>query len=279
MSNMECKHSSTVLEDGQHVCIDCATILDQYIDEGAEWRQYEDHKGEDQGRTGFATSELLPTSSYGSVVSYRGISSSNTMMKSIQRLSCWSLFSNSERSWMGIFDAIQISCNHVGLPKAITMEACGLYKHLEDAQKVRGETRRACMGAAVFVACRNQNASRTHEEIADMFQVNIRALCKAIGRYEQTDNTVLDTQIGLAERLCSTLNLNDQQRDSIMDMLRYIATKSEDEFEHTPKTIVAGVIASVMGLTAKAKMKSVSDASGVSVLSIHKIVSKLKTLQ
>jgi transcription initiation factor TFIIIB Brf1 subunit/transcription initiation factor TFIIB len=180
---------------------------------------------------------------------------------------------------MGIFDAIQLSCTHAGLPKSIVMDACGLYKHLEDAQKVRGDTRRACMGGAVFVACRNQGASRTHEEIAEMFQVNIRALCKAIGRFEQTENTVLDTQIGLAERLTSNLNLNDQQRDQIMTMLYEISLKSEDEFEHTPKTIVAGVIAHVMELSSKPQMKPVSDASGVSVLSIHKIVSKLKTLQ
>lgn len=277
--NMECKHQTTSLEDGQHVCMDCARILDQYIDEGAEWRQYEDHKGEDVGRTGFATSELFPTSSYGSVISHKGITSSNTFMKGIQRLSCWSLFSNSERSWMGIFDAIQLGCSYAGLPKAIIMEACALYKQLEEAQKVRGETRRACMGAAVFVACRNQNASRTHEEIAGMFHVNIRSLCKAIGRFEQTENTVLDTQIGLAERLCSNLNLNDEQREAVMNLLGIIATKSEDEFEHTPKTIVAGVIAHVMGLVVKPKMKPVSDATGVSVLSIHKIVTKLKTLR
>jgi hypothetical protein len=60
-----------------------------------------------------------------------------------------------------------------------------------------------------------------------------------------------------------------------MDKLYELSLKSEDEFEHTPKTIVAGVVASIMGLTAKAQMKSVSEASGVSVLSIYKIVGKL----
>ena len=176
---------------------------------------------------------------------------------------------------MSIFDAIQLGCTHAGLPKAIIQEACGLYKQLEDAQKVRGETRRACMGASVFVACRNQNASRTHEEIAKMFQVNIRSLCKAILRYTQTDHSILSTQLGLAERLCSTLTLNDDQREQIMDKIYELSLKSEDEFEHTPKTIVAGVVAAILGLKTKSQMKSVSEASGVSVLSIHKIVGKL----
>lgn len=268
---MECIHS-LVIDEGQRVCEKCGLIGEQYIDEGAEWRYYEDNKGDDPSRTGCATSELLPNSSYGCVISYKGC---NPAFKGIQRLSQWSMFSNSERSWMGIFDAIHMSCSHAGLPKAIIQEACGLYKQLEDAQKVRGETRRSCMGAAVFVACRNQNASRTHEEIAKLFHVNIRSLCKAILRFSQTEHSVLNTQIGLAERLCSALNLNDDQREKIMDMLYELSAKSEDELEHTPKTIVAGVVASVMGLKTKAQMKCVSEASGVSVLSIHKIAGKI----
>jgi transcription initiation factor TFIIIB Brf1 subunit/transcription initiation factor TFIIB len=273
-TNMECVHS-LVIEEGQQVCEYCGSILDQVIDEGAEWRNYEDGKGEDNCRTGFTTSDLLPESSYGSVISHRGCSFQNPHFKAIQRLSSWSLSSNSERSWMGIFDAISMSCTRAGLPKAIILDACGLYKALEDAQKVRGETRRALMGGSVYVACRNNNASRTHEEIAKLFLVNIRSLCKAISQFSQTENSVLDTQIGIAERLCTSMELNDNQRGKVMELLYTISTKSEDEFEHTPKTIVAGVVAHVLGLKTKASMKHLSESSGVSALSIHKLVSKL----
>jgi transcription initiation factor TFIIIB Brf1 subunit/transcription initiation factor TFIIB len=270
---MNCEHS-LVNDEGEKVCEKCGLIVCPVIDEGAEWRNYEDSKGEDQCRTGFTTSELLPEASYGSVMSYKGIGNSKEL-KALQRLSCWSLSSNSQRSWMGIFDAIQMSCSHAGLPKALVMDACALYKQMEDAQKVRGETRRALMGGAVFVACRNHGAPRSHEEIAKLFLVNIRSLCKAITQYSDTDNTVLQTQIGIAERLCAALNLNDTQREKVMEMLYEISTKSEDDFEHTPKTIVAGVVAHVMGLKTKVQMKAVSEASGVSALSIHKIVGKI----
>jgi len=271
---MDCAH---VIEsdEGERVCVLCGEIQSKIIDEGAEWRNYEDGKGEDQCRTGFITSELLPESSYGSVVSHRGGSSANGGLKAIQRLSRWSLSSSSQRSWLGIFDAINMSCTRAGLPKSVIMDACGLYKKLEDAQKVRGETRRAMMGAAVFVACRNYGAPRSHEEIGKLFVVNIRALCKAITHFSETNNTVLQTQMGIAERVCASLGMDDDRRDAIMEMLLVISTKSEDEFEHTPKTIVAGVVAHAMGLKTKAQMKPVADASGVSSLSIHKIVAKL----
>lgn len=269
---MECTHS-IVIDEGQNVCQTCGIIFEQYIDEGAEWRNYEDGKGEDHCRTGFVTSDLLPESSYGSIISYKGLQNSN--LKAIQRLSCWSLSSNSERSWMGIFDAIQMSCNQAGLTKAIVLDACGLYKQLEDAQKVRGETRRALMGAAVYVACKNNGAVRSHEEIAKLFLVNIRTLCKAVSQFTQTENSVLETQLGLAERLTTSLNMSDEQRQKVIDILYDISRKSEDDFEHTPKTIVAGVVAQVLGLKTKASMKELSIISGVSALSIHKLVSKL----
>jgi transcription initiation factor TFIIB len=269
---MDCKHN-LVNDEGEKVCTTCGTIVGNVIDEGAEWRNYEDNKGEDQCRTGFITSDLLPEASYGSIISYKGAYS--PQMKALQRLSCWSLSSNSQRSWMSIFDTIQLSCNSVGLPKSIVMDACGMYKKLEDAQKVRGETRRALMGASIFVACRNNGVPRSHEEIAKIMTVNIRSLCKAITHFSPTDNTVLQTQIGIAERICATLKLNDDQREKVMDLLLEISLKSEDDFEHTPKTIVAGVVAYVMGLKTKTQMKPVSEASGVSSLSIHKIVGKI----
>jgi len=268
-----CEHLF-VVDDGEYVCENCGTIGDRFIDEGAEWRNYDDGK-EEKGRTGFTTSDLLPESSYGSVISFRGISSTNTNMKALQRLSTWSLSSNSERSWMGIFDTIQSLCSIQNLPKSVIMDACGLYKTMEDAQKVRGETRRALMGAAVYVACRQNGASRTHEEVSEMFRVSIRSLCKAVSRFIVMENTVLQTQLGIAERLCASLALNDKQRTAIFDLLLDISTKSEDDFEHTPKTIVAGVVAYIMGFRTKAQMKPVSDASGVSSLSIHKLVGKL----
>jgi transcription initiation factor TFIIIB Brf1 subunit/transcription initiation factor TFIIB len=146
---------------------------------------------------------------------------------------------------------------------------------LEDAQKVRGETRRALMGATVYVSCRQNGASRTYQEVADIFRVSIRSLCKAVSRFSVMENTVLQTQLGIAERLCASLSLNDKQRNDIFKILLDISTKSEDDFEHTPKTIVAGVVAYVMGFKTKAQMKPVADASGVSALSIHKLVSKI----
>jgi len=267
---MNCLHDINTIEidDGERVCTCCGTIMGPYIDEGAEWRNYANTE-EDVSRTGTITNELLPNSSYGSVVMRKRFGTQSEEMKTITKLSSWSYSSHGERSWMGIFDAIQNCCIRAGLPKSIIMDACGMFKNVEEAQKTRGENRRALMAAAVFTACRQRDATRTHEELSRMFRVSIRALCKALMRLDGEISNVLSTQLGIAERVCADMNLSDEERDSIVLMLQNLP-----EMEHTPKTIVAGVVSKVLG----GQIPRVSEATGVSVVSIRKMAEKLKLL-
>lgn len=265
---MECIHESVDVDEGERICTDCGAVLGAYIDEGAEWRNY-GNGDDDPGRTGTITSELLPNSSYGSMMMRKRTPNQSEEAKSIAKLSAWSFSSHGERSWMGIFDAIQATAMRAGLTKAIVMDACGLFKNTEDSQKSRGETRRALMAAAVFTACRENDATRSHEEIAALFHVSIRALCKALAKFDNGSASVLNTQMGIAERLCTEMEVSDTDRDRILLMLQ-----SLPELEHTPKTIVAGV----MSIVLDGQVPRVSKSSGVSGVSIRKIVDKLTAL-
>lgn len=266
---MDCCHDSVDIDDGERVCTCCGHILGSYIDEGAEWRVY-GNTDDDPSRTGTITSELLPNSSYGSMMMRKRIPNQSEEAKSIAKLSSWSFSSHGERSWMGIFDAIQATALRAGLTKAIIMDACGMFKNVEESQKTRGETRRALMAAAVFTACRENQAARSHEEVSVLFNVSIRALCKALTKFTNNgENSVLNTQLGLAERMCADLELPDSERDQVVLLLQKLP-----EMEHTPKTIVAGVLVVILG----GQVQRVSEVSGVSSVSIRKIVEKLKAM-
>jgi hypothetical protein len=67
--------------------------------------------------------------------------------------------------------------------------------------------------------------------------------------------------------MCADLGLGDSDRDKIVEMLQNLP-----EMEHTPKTIVAGVVSIVLG----GQIQKVSEISGVSTVSVRKIVEKLK---
>lgn len=261
---MECAHVDIDVDCGERICTTCGAILGSFIDEGAEWRVYANTE-DDPSRTGTITSELLPNSSYGSMMMRKRMPGHSEEVKSLMKLSAWSFSNHGERSWMGIFEIIQSTALRAGLPKAIVLDACGLFKCVDDAQKTRGETRRALMAAAVFTACRQHNATRSHEELATVFRVSIRALCKALAKFIGEESSVLNTQLGIAERLCTELGVSETDRDAVV-----LTLQSLPELEHTPKTVVAGVLAMRLGVP------RVAEASGVSAVSIRKIVEKLR---
>jgi transcription initiation factor TFIIIB Brf1 subunit/transcription initiation factor TFIIB len=277
-----CEHpaQNIIIEEGQNVCTHCGTILEQFITQEAEWRYYgTEDRNDDPTRVGLTIHSLLPDSSYGSMAMNKKVTSPD--LKSVQRLSAWSLASNSERSWLTAMEIMNGYAYRYGFTKAILQEACALFHSQEDALKLRGETRRALMGACFFVACRRFDVSRTHEEISDIVRVSTRSLSKAIQKFGilAEDNPLLKTQLSLAERMMNGLSIHEDQRLVILQNIRNVFKSPDEELAHTPKVMVAGSIASVLSAgmdktTLKAFLKDFSKHSGVSVVSIQKVMGK-----
>ena len=275
-----CDHPPTkiIVEEGQNVCTFCGSILEQFITQEAEWRYYgTEDRNEDPTRVGFTIHSLLPSSSYGSMAMNKKTTSQH--IKSIQRLSAWSLASNSERSWLTAMEIMSGHAQRHGFTKAILQEACALFHSQGDALKLRGETRRALMGACFFIACRRFDVSRTHEEISKIVKVSTRSLSKAIQRFGiiLEDNPLLKTQLSLAERMMNGLSVSEKQRELILEAIQSTFKNPDEELSHTPKVMVAGIIAGILSeamekTTLKSFLKEFSNHSGVSVVSIQKIL-------
>jgi transcription initiation factor TFIIB len=268
------------LDEGQRVCTSCGTILSTWIDEGPEWRYYgADDRNEDPTRTGNVTNELLPESSYGSVAMHKRGTLPD--FRYLEKLSAWSAASHGERSWLSAFDILQTHGTRAGLPKAILLDACRLFRSQDDALKLRGETRRALMGACLFLACRKNDVSRTHGEIANLVNVGTRSLCKGLQRFGQQEEAIdplLMTQLSLAERMMDSMKLDDQYRETVLEKIQDLF--SGDEMEHTPKVVVAGIIAGLLLRQIpedqkQIRLRDLSKLAGVSVVSIQKILKKL----
>ena len=275
-----CDHpeKGVLVDEGQRVCTSCGTIMEQTIDEGAEWRYYgAEDRNEDPSRVGLTINQLLPDSSYGSMAMNRKVSS--PAFKSIQRLSAWSLASHSERSWLSALETLNQYAYRHGFTKAILQEACALFRSQTEALKLRGETRRALMGAVFFVACRRMGVSRTHEEMSEIVNVSTRSLSKAIQTFglHAEENPLLKTQLSLAERMMNGLSIQEHQRTEILGTIQDIFKSPDEELEHTPKVMVSGMIARVLchdksKPEIRAFLKDFSKHSGVSVVSIQKVM-------
>jgi transcription initiation factor TFIIIB Brf1 subunit/transcription initiation factor TFIIB len=137
------------------------------------------------------------------------------------------------------------------------------------------------MGSVFFVACRRNGVSRTHEEIAEMVKVSTRALCKAVQRFDVTiaeENPLMMTQLSLAERMLNGLTITENQRADVLKKIRHTFSNPEEELEHTPKVMVAGIIASILAdgvADQKGFVRTFSKHCGVSVVSIQKVMGKV----
>jgi len=114
-----------------------------------------------------------------------------------------------------------------------------------------------------------------------MFKVSTRSLSKAIQRFGfvADENPLLKTQLSLAERMMNGISVSEEQRTDILASIKGVFKSPDEELEHTPKVMVAGLIAKVLsrGLTHEKValrnfMKEFSKHSGVSVVSIGKVV-------
>jgi len=130
--------------------------------------------------------------------------------------------SHSERSWLSALETLNQYAYRHGFTKAILQEACALFRSQTEALKLRGETRRALMGAVFFVACRRMGVSRTHEEMSEIVNVSTRSLSKAIQTFglHAKRNPLLKTQLSLAERMMNGLSIQEHQRTEILGTIQ-----------------------------------------------------------
>jgi hypothetical protein len=114
-----------------------------------------------------------------------------------------------------------------------------------------------------------------------MVNVGTRSLSKAIQRFDiqvKVDNPLLMTQLSLAERMMNGIAISEKQRTLILESIQKVFRSPEEELEHTPKVMVAGLIASILTRDAgdpKPIVKTFSKHCGVSVVSIQKVMAKI----
>jgi hypothetical protein len=114
-----------------------------------------------------------------------------------------------------------------------------------------------------------------------MVNVSTRSLSKAIQRFDiqvKVDNPLLMTQLSLAERMMNGVSISEAQRVLILESIQKVFRFPDEELEHTPKVMVAGLIAKILTKGVddpKPVVKTFSKHCGVSVVSIQKVMAKI----
>ena len=273
--------------NGQIICNDCGTIIENIIDVNPEWRYYgsEDSKSSDPNRCGMPTNELLPQSSCGSTVSYKWGESYE--MKKIRNYHGWNAMPYKERSLYNVFDNIHINGKNHGITPCIIHEAKILYKEISEIQISRGANRKGIIAACIYNACKIRQVPRSHKEIAAIFGISSKHMTRGCKKFDEllnysksekkTVNINGSNSIDFIQRFCSKLNLGE----NIYSICSHICQKAE-EFslvsENTPTSITAGSIYLICNLlNLNITKQQIKEVSGISEVTISKCYKKLFT--
>jgi transcription initiation factor TFIIB len=256
--------------EGDLVCGDCGLVLgDRIVDTRSEWRTFS-NEDEDPSRVGGSANPLLNGTQLDTIISKLdgGSGAARSLSKTHGRASAV----KGERHLVQTYKEIAAMCEAIGLPRLIGDAAKHLYKQVDERKLLRGKSNDALIAACIFIACRQENVSRTFKEICALTKVPK----KEIGRCFKALVRELDTNMhsqdmsgaDLMYRFCSNLGLPAEVKKAAVAVgerakdLGTLAGKS-------PVSIAAACIYMVASLYDQARTpKEIAHVAGVSEVTI-----------
>ncbi len=240
-------------------------------------------------RVGFATNELLPDSTTGSVIAPNY--TSNNSMRIISRLQIYQGIPYKTRSLLDVFNYISENCQRNNVSKKIINEAQGLYKIISQYKISRGNNRLGIISATVFISCKNCASPRSATEIAKIFSLEKKIVTKGIKQLTDiirmnrlsTQRVILDRVLAedLIDRICNSITeLNLSNINEIKILCNYYSENyQKDIASFTPPSFAAAVINTyIISNNIKIDKNIISKSSNVSIVTIQKITNILVIL-
>jgi transcription initiation factor TFIIB len=275
-----------VLHNGLLTCSQCNNTISNIID-GPEWRFYgaSDTKSSDPTRCGMPLNQLLPESSVGTSISYRG--NSYTMNK-MRRYQQWNGMPYKERSLLKVFEDISRLCKENDISGIIINEAHSLYKIVSSTKISRGSNRSGIIAACVYFSCKINKVPRSTNEIADIFNIKIPVMTKGCKKFQEImqmnkldinriNNTTTISMDDFIDRFCSKLKLLETDIEQIKE-ISYLSQLYNLVNENTPPSMAAGCIyLHIKSNDIDIHKKQISDICKISEVTINKCYKKLES--
>lgn len=253
----------------------------------AEWRYYgsNDTKSSDPTRCGMPLNQLLPESSIGTSISYRGNRSHK--MNKLRKYQQWNGVPYKERSLLKVFEEIGRVCKKSGIPMIIINEANSLYKIVSGTKISRGANRKGIIAACVYFSCKINKVPRSTNEVAHMFDITIPTMTKGckkfqeimqlnkvdINRIHHTNTITIDDFI---DRFCNKLELSSQDIIQIKGISK-LAQLYNLVNENTPPSMAAGCIyLYIKDEKINIHKQTIADICKISEVTVNKCYKKLE---
>ena len=255
-----CHGTEVSLLEGNYACRGCNTLVERFLDHGAEWRTFldEGHGGADPARCGPPPSGHVHAMGGCVVPVWRAPRSrkretpvqqqqlrvGTSSMRVVQRYQAWNSLTHRERTLVGVFDLISVSAASFGLPSCITEQAKALYKRLYDQRILRGDSRTSLIAACLYLACKSNKVPRSTREVAEMFGVSAASLtrgCRMFDSMASVEGVKSSAPLDFVGRFSSNLGLPT----AATALVRHVVARATELYvasESMPPTLVGAAI-------------------------------------
>lgn len=238
--------------DGVAVCVSCGVEMGPIITDDIECQYAGVAVGDNSNtaRSGLSNNNLLPGSNLSTKIVGNQISYS---MKQINNV--WDSLSYRDRTLLKIFKHISDNCRSNGIPKNVIDYSQVLFTMAYEKQKklkkgTRGSrsiNKEGLIGGCIYYSCKGYNINRSHQEIADICNVDKSAISFGSKLVFQLLHNELDlnknhtTYNDFLERYAHHLNLEEFELDIIRECCNEIY---QHQFldNSKPSTLVAVTI-------------------------------------
>jgi transcription initiation factor TFIIB len=267
------------------VCVDCAVINEEYLNENPEITNNES-EGNNNSRYGTPSSFFFPKSSLGTKIVAKGFNKISLLQKQGQ-------MPYKEKSLLDVLETIQAKCRKYGITQTIIDSAKILYKKVSESVHTKGKrrgkniimrciNRRSMVSACLFHACKLQKETRSPKEIADIYDLEIKHVNRGCRKFcDVIDTNTLFHQIkssqssDFIERFAKKLDIDKKYIKISKDVSNNIH-KLDLASTHEPPSIAAGCILLVVEYyNIQISKKQISDIFDISDVTISKTFRKI----
>ncbi len=280
----------TDVESGEIICPNCGLVYsDKATESRAERRIFDSEESENRVRTGSPASLALHDMGLSTVIGRTNKDSSGhqlaaSMQPMIHRLRTWDFrtqaHSPTDRNLIQTFSELGRLKGKLGLSDAIIEKTAYIYRKAQEKKMMRGRSKSSMLAAAICLACREMEVSRTLKDLAEVTGVKR----KDVSRSYRLLVRELEIKVPLVDPVKCIAKIANKA--SVSEKSKRIAIQIMSEL--TAREISAGKLP--MGLAAtvlyiscirngenkKITQKDIADASGVTEVTIRNRVKDLK---
>ena len=274
----------TLVEDvntGELSCSNCGYVVtERAIDQGPEWRNFSDEKGEDRARAGSPTSITYRDMGLSTMIGSTNRDASgrafdSPMRNTIDRLRKWDhrspAFGNQEKNLSVALSELDKMADKLGVSQAVKERAAYIYRKALDRGLLRGRSIIGISAAALYAAMRDTETPRTLKDIAAANNLDK----KAVARDYRILLREMDLTMPVADaarnvnRIASRVGLSEKVARKAIEIVR-ITEEKEISAGKSPMGLAAASLYLAGVIEGEVKtQKDIAEAAGVTEVTVR----------